>query len=309
MSRDDPFAEPSDTEKTVIQINPGGRRDAPAAPAQPAAPAAAPQARPQPATPSAPSLDLGRFATGLNALNAAAAPLFALVGRIRNRAQHPNPDALRENVVREIQAFERRAVQAGFDQRTIQIARYALCATIDDVVLNTPWGGRSDWTVRSMVGTFHKETVGGDRFYDLLARLEKEPANNRELLEFIYVCLTLGFEGRLRVEDRGQEKHLAVREGLARLIRAHRGPRETSLSPHWQGAKVPHRPLSAWVPLWAILGITVGVLALTWFVLDWMLARDTDRLNGQISALYSNAVVELDHRVGIERRDLAVQPV
>jgi type VI secretion system protein ImpK len=25
--------------------------------------------------------------------------------------------------------------------------------------------------VHSMVGTFHRETVGGDRFYDLLARL------------------------------------------------------------------------------------------------------------------------------------------
>jgi hypothetical protein len=37
--------------------------------------------------------------TGLNPLNASAATLFALVSRIRNRAQHADPDALRRSVV------------------------------------------------------------------------------------------------------------------------------------------------------------------------------------------------------------------
>lgn len=289
MNRDDPFAEPSDTERTVVNINPGGRRPPQqAAPPQPG-PAAAPPGPP----PGAPQTDLAQGATGLNPLNAAAAPLFSLIGRIRNRAQHPDPDALRENVVREIQAFEARATRSGVAQRDIQIARYALCATIDDVVLNTPWGGRSSWTVRSMVGTFHKETVGGDRFFDLLARLEKEPANNRMLLEFIYVCLSLGFEGRLRIEERGLEKHLTIREGLARLIRAHRGPLETEVSVNWKGVELPHRPLSAWLPLWVIVGITIGVLSLSWFMLSWLLAGDTERLGGQIAALRAETVVEL----------------
>jgi type VI protein secretion system component VasF len=40
--------------------------------------------------------------TGLNPLNASAATLFALVSRIRNRAQHADPDALRRSVVAEI---------------------------------------------------------------------------------------------------------------------------------------------------------------------------------------------------------------
>jgi type VI secretion system protein ImpK len=303
MSRDDPFAEPSDTAKTVVQLNPGGRR--PAAPAaRPADPLLQPApAGPQPAAPRGPApgalpggIDLGQGATGMNPLNAAAAPLFALVGRIRNRAQHPNPDALREAVVREIQAFEQRALHARLPAQSIQIARYAICATIDDVVLNTPWGGRSSWTQQSMVGTFHKETVGGDRFFDLLARLEKEPANNRHLLEFIYVCLSLGFEGRLRVEDRGSDKHLALRENLARLIRAQRGPLESDLSPRWPGVELPHRPLSAWLPLWVIAGVTVGLLSLGWFSLSWLLSGDTGRLQGQLAALNMTGVVELERK-------------
>lgn len=300
MTRDDPFAEPSDTEKTVVNINPARRRPA-AAPEPDAAPAAAPEPGAAARAPRMPAArrpsgapDPGQAATGLNPLNAAAAPLFALVGRIRNRAQHPDPDALRENVVREIQAFEARAARVGLPQRSIQIARYALCATIDDVVLNTPWGGRSSWTVRSMVGTFHKETVGGERFYELLARLEREPATNRELLEFLYVCLSLGFEGRLRVDPRGAERHLALRAQLARLIRAHRGPSDGALSVHWKGVDLPHRPLSAWLPLWAIAATTAALLGVAWLALSSILARDTDRLMGQIAALQAGAVPQLE---------------
>ena len=56
----------------------------------------------------------------------------------------------------------------GVPAQTVKIARYAICATIDDVVLNTPWGGTGVWAQSSMVGTFHKETHGGERFYDLV---------------------------------------------------------------------------------------------------------------------------------------------
>ncbi|HEU0220610.1 MAG TPA: type IVB secretion system protein IcmH/DotU, partial [Paracoccaceae bacterium] len=250
--------------------------------------------RPAPAGPVASGVDLGQGATGMNPLNAAAAPLFALVGRIRNRAQHPNPEALRQAVVREIQAFEQRALHARIPAQSIQIARYALCATIDDVVMNTPWGGRSSWTTQSMVGTFHREVVGGERFFDLLARLEKEPSNNRQLLEFIYICLSLGFEGRLRVEERGSDRHLSLRENLARLIRAQRGPLETDLSPRWPGVELPHRPLSAWLPLWVIAGVTAGFLGLGWFGLSWLLSGDTERLQGQLATLHNTGIVQLD---------------
>src|SRR5690606_36836399 len=197
MADEDPFAEPDDTERTVIRPNPGGRRGV-AAPAAPAAAAAQAPAQPAPGAVPGPDAMAGSI-TGPSPLNAAASTLFAVVSRIRNRAQHPDPDALRRSVVAEVRAFESRAISAHVDPTKVKVARYAICATLDDVVLNTPWGGQSVWAQQSMVGTFHRETVGGDRFYDLLTRLEQDPATNIELLEFMYTCLSLGFEGRLRV--------------------------------------------------------------------------------------------------------------
>ena len=299
----DPFAEPDDSERTVIRPNPGGRR--PAAPAggasmgvpgyaQPAAQQSSvgygvPQAQAAAQAPLSEAKSgespIQLAMTGMNRLNAAAATLFALISRIRNRAQHMEPDTLRRNVVAEVRAFESRAITAAIDPQQVKVARYSICATIDDVVLNTPWGEQSNWAMQSMVGTFHKETVGGDRFYDVLARLEKDPPNNIELLEFMYMCLSLGFDGRLRVEQGGVDKHLRIREGLARIIRAQRGPVEQDLSPHWQGVDRPHKALSAWKPVYIAVAVLTVILSLLFGGLSYVLGGSSDRLLGQMASV------------------------
>jgi type VI secretion system protein ImpK len=297
MSDDDPFAEPEDTERTVIRPNPAGRR--PAVAARPAAPAAAPvsgaRAVEAPAQAAA-EQPVEAGLTGMNPLNAAASTLFQLVSRIRNRAQHPDPDALRRSVVAEVRGFENRALQAGIDAQDVKVARYALCATLDDVVLNTPWGETSAWATQSMVGTFHRETVGGDRFYDLLARLEQDPGRNIAMLEFLYMCLSLGFEGRLRVEQGGAERHMTIRAGLARIIRAQRGEVERDLSPRWPGVERPHRPLSAWKPFWIAVGAAAAVLGTGFLGLTYALSTQTERLLGQMSTLDPGTPTALERR-------------
>ncbi len=211
--------------------------------------------------------------TGVNQLVALGTPLFALLGRIRNRAQHPDPEKLRQSVMAEVRNFENNALKAGEDAQKVKVARYALCATLDDVVLNTPWGEQSSWAMQSMVGTFHRETVGGDRFFDLLARLEQDPGTNIDLLEFLYSCLSLGFEGRLRVENGGSDKHMQIRVALARIIRGQRGEFERDLSPRWKGVEKPYRIISAWKPLWITIGAMALILALIFGGLSYMLGQ------------------------------------
>jgi len=298
MIDDDPFAEPGDTDKTVIKPNPMGRRSAPAK--QPATDQQIPtDPAPRPISPNQPATDdavINLARTGMNRLNATAATLFALVSRIRNRAQHMDPDELRRNVVSEVRSFENRALKAGIDNQNVKIARYAICATIDDVVLNTPWGGNSNWTQQTMVGTFHKETVGGDRFFDLLARLEKDGSTDIDLLEFLYICLSLGFEGRLRVDPRGADKHMQIRAGLARLIRDRRGAIERDLSPHWKGVDKKNQQFSVWKPVWIAVASLAGVLGIGFFGLSWALGGNTDHVLGQLSVLDSGVVAVLERK-------------
>src|SRR5262245_57278429 len=67
----------------------------------------------------------------LNPLVNAALPILGLSVQIKNRATHDNVESLRDGVVAEVNAFERRITQLGLAPRTIRAARYALCATID----------------------------------------------------------------------------------------------------------------------------------------------------------------------------------
>ena len=312
MSDNDPFAEPGDNERTVIKPSPAGRHRS-------SSPEPMEQPRHDPEPQAAGDEDAGASSfgvpqrsqqrasadeartieqamTGMNRLNACGSTLFLLVSRIRNRAQHMDPDALRSSVTGEVRAFESRALKAGIDPQHIRVARYAICATLDDVVLNTPWGGQSNWTMQTMVGTFHKEVVGGDRFFDLLSRLEQDPPNNIDLLEFLYACLSLGFEGRLRVEEGGPDKHLRIRNGLARIIRAQRGPVEQDLSPSWKGVEVPHKPRSIWLLVWIVMGGLTAVLAVTFLVFSILLDGRSERTVGFMTSLEGTLPASLARR-------------
>ena len=289
MSEDDPFADDGDAEKTVIRPNPGGRRAAPAAD-----PGVAPPARQQPAPQRIRAEDVATLAqVGINPLVSAATSLLSLAIRLRNRAQHTNVDALRERVIAEVKQFEQAALEASQPAQSIRIARYALCATIDDLVLNTPWGSQSSWSMQSMVGTFHNETSGGERFYDLLEQMEKDPGHNREILELLYFCLSLGFEGRLRVEARGGATLNKLRDGLVRTVRAQRGDPDRDLSPHWRGVAAGHRPLSSYIPVWLVVVVTAALLSLTYVGFSYALNGSSDRLYGRLNALPPTGAVEL----------------
>src|SRR5579871_5600884 len=167
MTFDDPFAEPSDVERTVIRPRPGG---------QAPAPAAAPQPRPAEPTSGGPVPE-----TGVNRLVAAAAPLLAAAIRIAGgRGRNPDPDQLRRGMVEGVREFEKRALATGLDTRSLRAARYAICATIDDLVLSTPWGAASSWTQQSLTSIFHTEVTGGDRFFEILEEMQKDLGKNGE---------------------------------------------------------------------------------------------------------------------------------
>jgi type VI secretion system protein ImpK len=273
MTIDDPFAEPDDSERTVIRPNPGGRRPAEAAAPVAVAPAQ-PYAPPPSSSPGKP-IELPPL-KGLNPIVNAAIPLLDLAVQIKNRAVHGNVESLRDRVVAEINAFERRITPLGLQPQMIRAARYALCATIDDLVLNTPWGSRSLWSTKSMVGTFHNETWGGDRFFDLLEQLKKDAGVHLDMLELLYFCVTLGFEGKYRIMQRGASDLALLREDLYRTIRNRRGDFERGLAPHWEGAKAGHRGLGAYIPTWLVVLAAFGMLALFYVGFTYLLNARSD---------------------------------
>jgi type VI secretion system protein ImpK len=261
---DDPFAEPDDSDKTVIRPAPGGRRTPPVAPAQ--RPSAF-EAPPSAAGPIAGGAETIRF--GLNPLIIAAAPLLQLLGRLRLTVSAPNVEDLRERTVRQMRQFEQAARDGGVSNDLLRPAHYALCASIDDVVLNTPWGSQGGWAARSLVSTFHQEVRSGERFFRILEDLKQIPATNLPVLELMYYCLSLGFLGQYRLPPHRPGEVDRIREDLYTLITRQRQTADPALSPHWQGVNSPYKPARAVVPAWVM---AAGALAIIGGLFIWFSA-------------------------------------
>ena len=77
--------------------------------------------------------------------------------------------------------------------------------------------------------------TGGERFFEILEQMQQDLGHHAEVVELMYLCTSLGFEGRYRVMPRGVAALTELRDGVYRTIRKRRGDFERELSPHWRG--------------------------------------------------------------------------
>lgn len=211
------------------------------------------------------------FNISFNPLVAASALLLSEVVRLKTNANPENFDALNERLNVAIKLFEHHALQEGVEGGQVMAARYVLCTVVDEAVVTTPWGNESAWSQMSLLSTFHNETFGGEKFFQLLEHLSRNPVKHLAMLELMYICLSLGFEGKYRVLPRGMLELEAIRDSLYRQIRQLRGDIPRELSPHWEGLKEGRRRLVRIVPGWLVAVATVAGLALLYAGFSWVL--------------------------------------
>lgn len=210
---------------------------------------------------------------------------------------------LRRTVVDELRRFQQRTRELAIGDEDARYGHYVLCALIDEVVLSTPWGVKSSWGQQTLVATFHNEVVSGDRMFELAEALEARPGRSPHLLELIYVCLSFGFEGRMRLERGGASRLVQLRERLYGAIRNLKGPVERGLSPNWAGIDAAYVPVARQTPLWVWLaGFGVLLLALyAGFVLR--LASLGQHATAPLSASYRAGPASLNRSAPAPRAD------
>jgi len=224
-------------------------------------------------------------AKGLNPLLSLANKLLLLVPPLRATRRVDDPAALRNQLAQGIRDFAAQAQSAGIAPERIMATRYVLCTMIDEAAADTPWGGSGVWARHSLLSMFHNETWGGEKVFQLMARLAEKPDENRDLLEVIYAALTLGFEGRYRVIDNGRAQLEAVRDRLAQILKQQRGDYAPALAQHWQVEATRTRRHLGWLPLAATTAVVALVLAATYLGLTLSLAERSDPVFGQIQSL------------------------
>lgn len=169
---------------------------------------------------------------GLNPLIAFANPIFSAVPQIAAARSHPDPALLKETLQDLIEAFEAGASKAGVSDETLDAAVFALCCLCDDAAASTPWG--KDWVGNGLLKEMRGAANGGEEFFVLVEEKTAKPEENADLLEFLYVCLTLGFQGRYRTAEGSDAADLVrIRSGLHAVVAKRRG-RPSGLSERWK---------------------------------------------------------------------------
>lgn len=219
---------------------------------------------------------------GLNPLISAGAHILSEVVRLRNNAPPEDLEALQHNYIDAIKRFERLALQSGVETSQVMSARYVMCTVLDEAVVCTSWGVESTWAKYSLLASFHNETFGGEKVFQLLDRVTRNPVKYLPLIELIYVCLSLGFEGKYRVINRGTLELEAIRDSLYRQIKQLRGDVPKSLSPQWQGMKPYRRGLIKIVPWWMVVIFTLICLIIMYMGFAFVLKQE----RGQVLESY-----------------------
>lgn len=285
-----------DSDKTVIRPRPGGQ--------QAAVVAANPDAtviRPRRAT-GTPLLMRELPGIGDNELVNAAGTLLSLATQLAQVQIQIDVEQLHAQTVRQVQAFQRSAAQAGLERESIDHANYLLCSLIDETVLNTHWGEHSSWSQKTLLGRFFQQTSGGERVFELIDEALGAVRKDYDFLELAYLCLSLGFEGKYRVDPRGRDHIERLRSDLYIALDEARDRYRKDLSPDVAPATGIRHRLHSFLPVWVSAAV-LGVIAFGLFsFLSGDLNRHSDEVQARLAALIPSApVAAADAAEPIER--------
>jgi len=155
--------------------------------------------------------------------------ILVVLAELRRPQKNLELIKFKKRVSLDLESFDVKAKNAGVAESNVLIARYMICAAMDEFVLDTPWGANSNWSQNSLLSTFHQDSAGGQKFFDIIDKLLREPDGQWELLELAYLCLALGFLGKYRIFERGQNQLAHLKQKLYQAIRLERGDVDRAL--------------------------------------------------------------------------------
>lgn len=195
----------------------------------------------------------------INPIVAAASPLFTLSTQLAGQTTSPDLKELHHTLSHEIKLFENKANALGYRAPIILAARYLLCALLDEIILTTDWGKKSQWLEHNLLQTFQREAPGGERFFLILERSCENPELHIDLLELGYLCLSLGFQGKYRGTERSHQELGQIIDNIYHFIRYVRGDFSKCLliSPqtasHAQTKQKPKKKVLRFPPVWVAI--------------------------------------------------------
>jgi type VI secretion system protein ImpK len=201
----------------------------------------------------------------------------------------------RGRAVRDVESFkggieqffpelEREARAADYSVEQVKDAQYALCAFLDESILNAGESDiRSDIELKPLQFKYFGVHLAGEGFFEKLDALRTDIKSNLDVLEVYHLCLALGFEGKYGVEQKDQLRYIAntLGQDIARYRKVSK-----VLSPDWALPDQVSQLFRYEIPLWLYLVVIALVCGGVFLTLDWLLSKEVAALVTQVSRLF-----------------------
>lgn len=106
-------------------------------------------------------------------------------------------DLFREKIINDILTWSSKlSALKKYDEKDIVRVRYCLCVFVDELLMKNELFINSSWANNSLTVRLFDETLGGNNFYNIAHSWLNNPAKNKDFLEFVYVCIILGYKGK-----------------------------------------------------------------------------------------------------------------
>lgn len=232
---------------------------------------------------------------GLNPLADAAAYIFSIIGKLKQLKSYRHLNKLHKELVQEINHFQEALKNHGYSSEYILVSRFAICATLDDVIANTLWGAQGQWDNYNMLAVFNQDTMNYERFFIILERIIKDPAQYIDVMELMYICLSLGFKGPYRATEFGINQLEQITNTLYKRIRAYRGDFTKTLAPYLIKPTRSVKTTTHRIPLWLVILMTLTAILGIFVGLGYLLDTISDQAYQELMHIGSSLLYETIH--------------
>lgn len=166
-----------------------------------------------------------------NLLIDAASRIFASNTQLKHSSHYHDIKLLREYLLNEISLFNQNSKKFEYDDDLILIGQYAVSATLDETISKTAWGNKANWEKFNLLQELQENLNADEHFFVLLERISHKPSVFIDAIELMYICLSLGFEGKYKHHPLEKQNLRQITDYTYEVIRQYRGEFEKKLTP------------------------------------------------------------------------------
>lgn len=120
-------------------------------------------------------------------------PLFAYTGYVLSGQKEVSFESFQEDVRKLLETSQEMSQKGGFSEKEYDLARFAVCAWIDESVLTSSCAWKNEWEKNELQKQYYNTHNAGVEFFEKLSFLKNGAS---QPLEVYCACLVMGFRGR-----------------------------------------------------------------------------------------------------------------